>query len=132
MKRSPALLALSREHHTALSLAVRIARAADVETETALLTRVLAVFASELEPHFQEEERSLLPALLAAGELVLVNRTLDEHKILRQLVEKMQLGDRPSLKAFGEQLAAHVRFEERELFATAQDVLAADYLNQAR
>ena len=131
MKRSPALLALSREHHTALSLAVRIARAADAETEASLLSRVLAVFESELEPHFQEEERRLLPALLAVGETELVNRTLEEHKMLRHLVEKMKLDDHLSLKAFGEQLAAHVRFEERELFVTAQDVLSADYLNQA-
>jgi hemerythrin-like domain-containing protein len=41
-------------------------------------------------------------------------------------------GDVVSLKLFGQQLAAHVRFEERELFATAQDVLSADYLNQTR
>lgn len=132
MKRSPALLALSREHHTALSLSVRIARMADAEAEAALLIRVPAVFDAELEPHFEEEERSLLPALVAAGELALVTRTLAEHGAMRNLMTHIRSGDAVSLKLFGQQLAAHVRFEERELFATAQDVLSADYLNQTR
>ena len=132
MKRSPALLALSREHHTALSLSVRIARMADAEAEAALLIRVPAVFDAELEPHFQEEEQGLLPALVAAGELALVSRTLAEHGAMRNLMTHIRSGDVVSLKLFGQQLAAHVRFEERELFATAQDVLSADYLNQTR
>ena len=132
MKRSPALLALSREHHTALSLSVRIARMADAEAEAALLIRVPAVFDAELEPHFQEEEQGLLPALVAAGELALVTRTLAEHGAMRNLMTHIRSGDVVSLKLFGQQLAAHVRFEERELFATAQDVLSADYLNQTR
>ena len=132
MKRSPALLVLSREHHTALSLSVRIARIADAEAEAALLIRVPAVFDAELEPHFQEEEQGLLPALVAAGELALVSRTLAEHGAMRNLMTHIRSGDVVSLKLFGQQLAAHVRFEERELFATAQDVLSADYLNQTR
>ena len=132
MKRSPALLALSREHHTALSLSVRIARMADAESEAALLIRVPAVFDAELEPHFQEEEQGLLPALVAAGELALVTRTLAEHGAMRNLMTHIRSGDVVSLKLFGQQLAAHVRFEERELFARAQDVLSADYLNQTR
>lgn len=132
MKRSPALLALSREHHTALSLSVRIARMADAEAEAALLIRVPAVFDAELEPHFQEEEQGLLPAMVAAGELALVARTLAEHGAMRNLMTHIRSGDVVSLKLFGQQLAAHVRFEERELFATAQDVLSADYLNQTR
>ena len=132
MKRSPALLALSREHHTALSLSVRIARMADAEAEAALLIRVPAVFDAELEPHFQEEEQGLMPALVAAGELALVARTLAEHGAMRNLMTHIRSGDVVSLKLFGQQLAAHVRFEERELFATAQDVLSADYLIQTR
>jgi uncharacterized protein (DUF885 family) len=126
------LLVLSREHHTALSLSVRIARIADAEAEAALLIRVPAVFDAELEPHFQEEEQGLLPALVAAGELALVSRTLAEHGAMRNLMTHIRSGDVVSLKLFGQQLAAHVRFEERELFATAQDVLSADYLNQTR
>lgn len=111
---------------------MRIARAADAVTLAALMVRVPEVFASHLEPHFQEEEFGLLPALAAVGEAVLVTRTLAEHTAMRNLIRAIRSGDLASLKLFGEQLAAHVHFEERELFATAQDVLSADYLNQAR
>ena len=129
MKRSPILLKLSREHHTALVLALRIARANDPATQASLLTSVPAVFRAELEPHFQEEELGVLPQLAIAGELALVDRTLDEHRLMRDLVAKISAGDLPSLKSFGVMLKAHVQFEERELFATAQAVLPAAYLD---
>ena len=132
MKRALALVELSREHHTALSLAMRIARVADSAAEAEMLERVAKVFAAELEPHFLEEERGLLPALMTAGETALVNRTLDEHRQIRALVENIVAGDAASLKVFGELLSAHVRFEERELFVTAQAVLSPDFLNSPR
>jgi len=125
MKRSPALIKLSREHHTALSLALRIERGGDATALAALLTNVPTIFREELEAHFQEEERSLLPQMLLAGEDALVNRTLAEHGQLRQLVGRIATGDLASLPAFAEQLRAHVRFEERELFMVAERVLPA-------
>lgn len=125
MKRSPALIKLSREHHAALSLALRIERGGDAAALAALLTNVPTIFREEMEPHFQEEERSLLPQLLLAGEAALVNRTLAEHRQLRQLVGRIATGDLASLPAFAEQLRAHVRFEERELFMVAERVLPA-------
>jgi hemerythrin-like domain-containing protein len=128
MKRSPALLKLSREHHTALSLALRIERGGDAATQAALLAALPLIFRNELEPHFQEEENALLPQLRQAGEEMLVDRTLAEHGQLRQLVEQIAGGDLASLQPFGELLRAHVRFEERELFLAAERVLPADYL----
>lgn len=129
MKRSPILLELSREHHTALVLALRIARANDPAAMASLLSSVPAIFRGELEPHFQQEEQGLLPQLVTAGELALVDRTLDEHRLMRDLVAKISAGDLLSLKSFGVMLKAHVQFEERELFATAQAVLPAAYLD---
>lgn len=126
MKRSPALLKLSREHHTALSLALRIERG---DNAVALMADLPTIFRNELEPHFQEEENALLPRLQAAGEEALVSRTLAEHAQIRQLVAQIAGGDTASLQPFGELLRAHVRFEERELFVTAERVLPADYLS---
>lgn len=128
MKRSPALLKLSREHHTALSLALRIEKATDAAAQDILLATLPGLFRGELEPHFQEEEKALLPQLAQAGEAALVARTLEEHRQIRELVARMADGDRASLPAFGALLRAHVRFEERELFVTAQRVLPANYL----
>ncbi|GBG01230.1 hypothetical protein AZSI13_05570 [Azospira sp. I13] len=79
-----------------------------------------ALFATELEPHFQREEAELLPALLTVGESVLVSRTLAEHEVLRNLARRIEAGDRAALAPFAEALADHVRFEERELFERAQ------------
>ena len=69
MKRHAALLQLSREHHHALKLS-RLARfAADLGVEIAIAEaaeKIIDLFASELEPHFQTEESELLPALAAS------------------------------------------------------------------
>jgi len=125
MKRSPALRQLSREHHTALGLALRIARAADPEAKNALLATALTLFADELEPHFLEEERQLLPQLAKAGEAALVARTLDEHAQLRALAAAIGEGDTEALALFGKRLQTHVHFEEHELFNVAERRLFA-------
>lgn len=129
MKRSPALLKLSREHHTALSLAMRIEKAGDAHAQSAVQAILPAIFRRELEPHFQEEENTLLPQLAKAGEAALVKRTLQEHADLRWLAVLIANGDLAALPAFGKLLRAHVRFEERELFMVAQRVLPANYLD---
>jgi hypothetical protein len=125
MKRSPALRQLSREHHTALSLALRIAKATEPAAQERLLATIPALFRGELEPHFREEERSLLPQLAQAGETILVARTLDDHAQLRALAAAIAGGDATALAPFGTLLQAHVRFEERELFVVAEQRLFA-------
>lgn len=130
MKRSPVLIKLSREHHTALVLALRIARATDPVDLAALGASVPVIFQDELEVHFQDEENGLLPKLAAAGASALVTRTLTEHRDMRQLVARISAGDLLALKPFGVMLKAHVQFEERELFVTAESLLPAHYLEQ--
>jgi len=123
MKRSPALVQLSREHHTALSLALRIEKADGDSALAEIAATLPALFRGELEPHFLEEERTLLPRLAEAGETEAVARTLREHAELRDLVKAVQQGSAPALAEFGALLRAHVRFEERELFPLAERVL---------
>ena len=128
MQRDPNLVRLSRDHHTGLVLAKRARELATTEAteRRAAWTEMQARFADELEPHFQLEEQGLLPALRAAGEDVLVDRTLSEHAELRRLIAS---ADPSAPQRFGEALAAHIRFEEAALFETAQQVLAADVLD---
>lgn len=133
MRRAEALLELSREHHTALSIAQRSRRvlaAGAGEDIAATAEDAARRFAAELEPHFLEEERWLLPALAAAGEAALVARTLDEHRQLRQLAGRLDRRETETLAAFAELLIAHVRFEERELFERAQAVIPEDVLRR--
>ncbi|WP_313953772.1 hemerythrin domain-containing protein [Accumulibacter sp.] len=123
MKRHQTLQDLSREHHTALKLALAARRAATSGSPREILASATAcaeVFASHLEPHFVVEETMLLPAMAQAGEGALVERTLNEHLALRQLVSQLAVGDAATLLNFADLLSAHVRFEERELFEVAQ------------
>ncbi|MDD2744871.1 MAG: hemerythrin domain-containing protein, partial [Rhodocyclaceae bacterium] len=126
MKRHAALQQLSREHHAALKLA-RLARFASdagcMEAIAEAAQTITLKFAEEIEAHFQMEENELLPALQAQGAVDLVTRTLDEHKTLRTLNQQLKHPDGPTLAHFGQMLYDHVRFEERELFEQAQELL---------
>lgn len=115
MKRHAALVGLSQDHHHGLVLARRCI------SEETTWEQVRATFTEELDPHFDIEERLLLPAL---GSDPLVDRTLSDHEELRQ-----RLQDRGSLPEFGQLLQEHIRFEERELFERAQNVMSGFQLD---
>jgi hemerythrin-like domain-containing protein len=128
MRRSVALQPLSREHHTALTLAKACERAAqsgDKEKVNKACQRAIQSFSDELEPHFQHEEQSLLPLLNGAETRQLEQRTLADHRQLRGLLDGLRQGDSGALDGFGKCLAAHIRFEERELFPALESILAA-------
>lgn len=129
MQRSPALQALSREHHTALSLAnacQRAARAGDSPLISQTCQRALQLYDRELEAHFNIEEKTLLPLLQTVETQVLVQRTVHEHQQLRTLLESLRQNRTESLLSFGQLLMAHVRFEERELFPVLEAYFDAD------
>jgi len=129
MKRDPSLRNLSSEHHSGLVIARKARKAADLDAaaQTAAWESIRQIFRTELEPHFQTEERGVLPALREAGEVELVERTLREHRAMRALIA----ANRPAnLGPFAEALKAHIRFEENELFEIAQRVLGSERLAQ--
>lgn len=117
MKRTARLLALSREHHTALKLARRLAIDPVAQVPAAVAEAVIAERPVLLR-HFAEEERDLLPDLLRLGEQALADRLLDEHRQM-EILSAMH-HDPVALERLGVLLAAHVRFEERELFEVLQ------------
>ena len=126
MKRHQQLQDLSREHHSALKLALHARRAAmsgDPAQIAASATACCAAFAAELDPHFLIEEHDLLPVLKEHGEHELAHRVAQDHQELRLLAIRLQHPDAPTLHRFGELLSAHVRFEEREVFEAAQEHL---------
>ncbi len=119
MKRSEPLIALSREHHGALSLALRARRVAhggEPASVKSVADLVRQKFETELKPHFDQEENWLLPVLARAGEKFLVQRTLAEHAELTDLADRLASPRPRVLLAFADALSRHVRFEERELF----------------
>jgi len=88
MKRVAELRDLSDDHHTGLVLARRCKQAGRADSELPferVWEQVLEAFSSHLEPHFQIEEKHLLPALEAIGEDSLASRVREDHSALRAL-----------------------------------------------
>jgi Hemerythrin HHE cation binding domain len=121
MKRSDALVSLSRDHHAALVHALRLKRAtvADLETTVAVF---LAFLLGDGRRHFTLEESVVLPAL-PVGATALCDRVRAEHTRIYEAARA--LGGQPEVapaRALGHLLADHVRFEERELFAMVEEL----------
>ena len=132
MKRSEALAILSRDHHQALFVAQRLRRAeADIAGDER--RRFLQFWNAGGRRHFQLEEELLLPAYAAYGDAhhPLVLRALGDHVAIRALANRLAEQSDPApdaLHELGAALAAHVRLEERELFAIVERAMPADEL----
>ena len=118
MKRHPALLRFSRDHHHTLVLARRLRRATD-ETAADTVRAFMAHWYAEEKQHFGLEEELLLPAYAAHGdpEHPAVIRMLIDHMLIRRDVARLTA--QPSLQLLhdlGAQLSSHVELEEREVF----------------
>lgn len=131
MKRDPRLVGLSREHHHALVLAVHLNKALGGGDPGAAARELARRFDAEIEPHFRVEEEILLPALQALGGAAceLVRRAEQDHAWLRAGAARAAAGATDRIGAWADRLAAHVRFEERELFEHAQQHLPPDVLD---
>ena len=125
MKRSAELIPLSHDHHQALFVAQRLRRAEDAEEATGEL---LAFWVDQGADHFRAEEELLLPAWLAndaGADRELAARLAAEHLDLRSRIRAIEHGERTieALAEVGKRLAAHVRFEERQLFGVIEAAL---------
>lgn len=137
LKRHPALVSYSREHHDGLLLVWKIRMGHKKEIAPARIGQhVVWCFARDLEPHFADEELFLLP-LLQHNE-GLAARFLQDHTQLRQLKHRIagDTGDTALQVAFANLLEQHIRFEEREMFMYLQqhwgDDVLAEHLQQER
>ena len=132
MKRHPDLRTFSDDHHQGLVQARRLRRAG-VEGEPVDVARAfLAFWRRDTSLHFRKEEEVLLPVLaryggdLSQGPVV---EMIIQHARIRGLA--MQLGDElereeireETLRNLGEQLEAHIRLEEREVFPMIEGTL---------
>jgi hemerythrin-like domain-containing protein len=119
MKRAAELMPLSRQHHEALVLARRACEPQRADPAV-LREQLLRRWSEHFEPHFEAEEKVLLPALAAAGRDWEVKAALREHQDLRALVDRLREGELECLPAWGEAMRAHVQWEERHLFPLAE------------
>jgi hypothetical protein len=126
MRRSAELAPLSREHHVALAVALRLRRASP--TALAVATERFDAFWREHgDGHFDVEEVVLHDTLLDCETwCALVARMRAEHTVLRR--QGAAFLAEPTVErahTLGEQLRDHVRFEERVLFDTLERRLDA-------
>ncbi len=142
MKRHPALVPLSRQHHDGLALGVFIERGlrqgADPGEPERLRKQVLDAWEFELKGHFEVEERVLFPAVRESiPDPRAVDLLIREHQEIRQLIDSLRTADddrlQDALLAVRSVLTRHIRTEERVLFEAVQDSLGeADLLALGR
>jgi len=123
MKRHPALIPLSHDHHHALVEARRLRRAADTPESAKAATAFLRFFAGETTRHFREEEELLFPSVVEFEEARerLVQALLEHQRLRASAARLQQLVDTggkldETMRELGGLLEAHVRLEEREVF----------------
>jgi hypothetical protein len=133
MKRDPALVSLSHDHHQALFVAQALRRA-NAKTAADARAAFLAYWNARGRTHFRLEEEILLPAYVGYGDChhPLVARVLCDHVAIRHLADELATCRSPSpstLCRLGTQVSDHVRLEERELFPLVERTLPATALS---
>lgn len=135
MPRHPSLVPLSHDHREALGLVFflhhpappgRVTPMTLASTPESRRARTLAFYDARLRAHFRAEEDALFPALRTRHDLVA--SLIDDHRrfeSLRDAIAAARDTDAvdAALLAFADLLEAHVRREERELFASFPDRL---------
>jgi hemerythrin-like domain-containing protein len=133
LKRHPALVGLSEDHHHELVQARRLLDAAGGDSDARLRAgrAYVDVFFRDTVEHFRREEETVLPlyARQPGADAALLERLRREHMELHGLARALRAeaagGEvfAETLEALGSLLRAHVRLEERELFEDVQRVV---------
>ncbi|MGD0568766.1 MAG: hemerythrin domain-containing protein [Candidatus Sulfotelmatobacter sp.] len=134
MLRDKSLIPLSHQHQRALALCVRIDRAQPIPDDDleAWQAEIEKLFEQEITIHFSAEEQVLFPAARQFRELIpLVEELVADHASLRQSFSeaKNRRMSGEILLAFAQQLSAHIRKEERQLFERLQQLMKPDELS---
>lgn len=131
MKRHPALIQLSKDHHQGLLLAqVLIMKDKaypgypfDLEGKAEY---TIAFFKTELIKHFRIEEEILFPLVRSLNDILdnLINELISEHQKFFELIQliKDNRSSFDNLYKIGTLLESHIRKEERQLFEMIQEL----------
>jgi hemerythrin-like domain-containing protein len=133
MLRDKSLIPLSHQHQRALALCVRIDRAQPIPEGDlqAWQAEIEQHFEQEIKIHFAVEENLLFPAACQFKELTpLLDELIADHDLLRESFLQAKAGTMSgdSVLAFAQQLSAHIRKEERQLFERMQQLMNAEEL----
>ena len=117
IKRHPAIVSFSKDHHFGLLLVWKIRRGLDKAVNAERISNYVCYFFKEdLEKHFKEEEQLLFQKLPIDD--VLRKQAEEDHKTIYKLVHCISENKHDSnlLSQLANELEKHIRFEERELF----------------
>lgn len=118
MKRHPALISLSRDHHHTLVLVQQLRHATE-GTEQDAAQAFIAHWEAEEKHHFRVEEEILLPAYAEHGDPAhpAITRMLQDHICIRRDADLLtRRPSLPLLHRLASQLADHVKLEEEQVF----------------
>jgi hemerythrin-like domain-containing protein len=141
MKRHPALIPLSRDHHNGLVRALRLRRAAtdgDAAARLVAAREFVEFFRNDERVHLRDEEEELFPLLLrhVPSQPAPLRQARAQHMQLEGFARKLEIAvaagsvDRETLAGAGELFDAHIRLEERQLFPLIEELVPDDELRR--
>lgn len=131
LKRHPAIVSFSKDHHFGLLLVWKIRQGMRKEIDPQRISAYVLYFSkADLETHFKDEEQELFSRL--PQEDALRQQAEADHLAIRQLLTSIesQRDNLQLLSQLADQLEKHIRFEERELFNHLQQQLGAGELEK--
>ncbi|MEO7292892.1 MAG: hemerythrin domain-containing protein [Ginsengibacter sp.] len=130
IKRSPALVQFSRDHHFSLLLVWKIRQGLQFGIEPQRISSYINFFFKNyLVEHFKQEEELLFEHLDNNNELRKI--TQEDHTALIEYAKEIEKNSKGTtlLTDFADRLEKHIRFEERQLFNELQNKLDESELN---
>lgn len=125
LKRHPALIPVSRDHHRGLLLCWKIRTGfRKLVPENRIAAYVKYFFEHQLGPHFRLEEQEIFTFLPDLDPLRV--EAENQHKELYRIVadlSSLETNTHGLLTTFEQALEKHIRFEERKLFMHIQEQL---------
>jgi len=131
IKRHPALVSFSKDHHFGLLLVWKIRQGLDKAVNPGRISNyVLYFFEQDLEKHFKQEEQLLYSEL--QNDDLLKKEAESDHEAIINLVAaiRKRKNDSTLLNQLADELERHIRFEERELFIHLQNKIKANDLER--
>ena len=129
IKRHPAIVSFSKDHHFGLLLVWKIRQGLDKAVNAERISNYACYFFKEdLEKHFKEEEQLLFQKLPIDD--VLRKQAEEDHKTIYKLINSISENkyDSNLLSQLANELEKHIRFEERELFNHLQTKITPEDL----
>lgn len=134
MKRAEQLVPLSHDHHQGLVVSQQALRLDDSASDADIKQHWLKLkrcIEEQAQHHFVIEEQYLLePLAQLGGNDLMVQRIYHEHKQLCAFASQEIKQSLSTLKEAAALLKAHIKYEERELFAKAQEVFTTEQLDR--